>query len=188
MAENKVRHCRQRISRTVRARSTDDLSSVPPNRKRPFSGPLTPMLSQTWRSFSGPYTSIPSSYWSYGLVHQFPLSRTDQQELIPTLCSLYIHRSSHARAFCLPPACSLVCWTILRPWRCRQYVPPKRRVPLNALHGVISQKKILFKTTAVKTSNPWVCTFGAVCYSSVITYTLHETQVEVKRFLKKVSQ
>jgi hypothetical protein len=25
---------------------------------------------------------------------------------------------------------------------------------LNALHGVISQKKILFKTTAVKTSNP----------------------------------
>jgi hypothetical protein len=24
----------------------------------------------------------------------------------------------------------------------------------NALHGVISQKKILFKTTAVKTSNP----------------------------------
>jgi hypothetical protein len=25
---------------------------------------------------------------------------------------------------------------------------------LNALHGFISQKKILFKTTAVKTSNP----------------------------------
>jgi hypothetical protein len=36
----------------------------------------------------------------------------------------------------------------------RRYVPPKRRVPLNALHCVISQKKILFKTTAVKTSNP----------------------------------
>jgi hypothetical protein len=33
-------------------------------------------------------------------------------------------------------------------------LPPKRRVQLNALHGVISQKKILFKTTAVKTSNP----------------------------------
>jgi hypothetical protein len=28
------------------------------------------------------------------------------------------------------------------------------RVPLNAIHGVISQKKILFKTTAVKISNP----------------------------------
>jgi hypothetical protein len=25
---------------------------------------------------------------------------------------------------------------------------------VNALHGVVSQKKILFKTTAVKTSNP----------------------------------
>jgi hypothetical protein len=33
-------------------------------------------------------------------------------------------------------------------------VSEERRVPLNALHGVISQKKILFKTTAVKTSNP----------------------------------
>jgi hypothetical protein len=35
-------------------------------------------------------------------------------------------------------------------WR----VSEERRVPLNALHSVISQKKILFKTTAVKTSNP----------------------------------
>jgi hypothetical protein len=52
------------------------------------------------------------------------------------------------------PACSLVCWTILRPWRWRRYVPPKRRVQLYGLHGVIYQKKILFKTTAVKTSNP----------------------------------
>jgi hypothetical protein len=51
-------------------------------------------------------------------------------------------------------ACSLLCWTILRSWRWRLYVPPKRQVPLNALHGVISQKKLLFKTTAVKTSNP----------------------------------
>jgi hypothetical protein len=57
-------------------------------------------------------------------------------------------------SFRLPLACSLLCWTILRPWRWRRYVPPKRRVPLNALHSVISQKKILFKTTAVKTSNP----------------------------------
>jgi hypothetical protein len=65
----------------------------------------------------------------------------------------YIYRSS-AGKLCLPPACSLLCWTILRPWRWRRYVPSKRRVPLNALHGVVSQKKILFKTTAVKTSNP----------------------------------
>jgi hypothetical protein len=36
----------------------------------------------------------------------------------------------------------------------RRYVPPKRRLQLNRLHGVISQKMILFITTAVKTSNP----------------------------------
>jgi hypothetical protein len=41
-------------------------------------------------------------------------------------------------------ACSLVCWTILRPWTWRRYVPPKRRVQLYGLHGVISQKMILF--------------------------------------------
>jgi hypothetical protein len=48
----------------------------------------------------------------------------------------------------------MVCWIILRPWRWRRYVPPKRRVHLNGLHCVISQKMILFITTAVKTSNP----------------------------------
>jgi hypothetical protein len=58
------------------------------------------------------------------------------------------------RPFCLTPACLLVCWTILRPWRWRRYDPPKRRVQLYGLHGVISQKMILFITTAVKTSNP----------------------------------
>jgi hypothetical protein len=30
----------------------------------------------------------------------------------------------------------------------------ERRVQLNGLHGIISQKTILFITTAVKTSNP----------------------------------
>jgi hypothetical protein len=74
---------------------------------------------------------------------------------------------------CLPPACSLVCWTILRPWRWRQYVPPKRRVQLYGLHGVISQKMIHFKTIAVKTSNPtclheimewciFICTYSKI--------------------------
>jgi hypothetical protein len=43
---------------------------------------------------------------------------------------------------------------ILRPWRWRQYVPPKRRVQLNGPHCGISQKMILFITTDVKTSNP----------------------------------
>jgi hypothetical protein len=42
----------------------------------------------------------------------------------------------------------------LRPWRWWRYVPPKRRLKLNGLHGVISQKMILFITTALRTSNP----------------------------------
>jgi hypothetical protein len=33
-------------------------------------------------------------------------------------------------------------------------IPSKRRLQLNRLHGVTSQKMILFITTAVKTSNP----------------------------------
>jgi hypothetical protein len=33
-------------------------------------------------------------------------------------------------------------------------VPPKRRLTLNALHGVSSQKMVLLITTAVRTSNP----------------------------------
>jgi hypothetical protein len=41
-----------------------------------------------------------------------------------------------------------------RPWKWRRYVPPKRRLTLKGLHGVISQKLVLFITTAVRTSNP----------------------------------
>jgi hypothetical protein len=43
---------------------------------------------------------------------------------------------------------------ILRPWRWRQYVTPKRRLTFTGLHGVISQKIVLFITTALRTSNP----------------------------------
>jgi hypothetical protein len=57
------------------------------------------------------------------------------------------------------PACHLlsrlfVAWLVLRPWRWRRYVPPKRRLTFNVLHGVIYQKIELFITTAVGTSNP----------------------------------
>jgi hypothetical protein len=34
------------------------------------------------------------------------------------------------------------------------YVTPKRRLALNNLYGVISQKLVLFMTTALRTSNP----------------------------------
>jgi hypothetical protein len=43
---------------------------------------------------------------------------------------------------------------ILRPWRWRQYVPLKHWLTFNGLHGVISQKIVLFITTAMITSNP----------------------------------
>jgi hypothetical protein len=47
--------------------------------------------------------------------------------------------------FSLPPAYLLVLLKLfLRPWRWRRYVPPKRRLHLNRLHGVTSQKMILF--------------------------------------------
>jgi hypothetical protein len=42
---------------------------------------------------------------------------------------------------------------ILRPWRCRRHVPPKRRLNFNELHCIISQKIGLFITTAWRTSN-----------------------------------
>jgi hypothetical protein len=45
------------------------------------------------------------------------------------------------------PPCKQMASRILR------YVPPKRRLQFNRLHGVTSQKMILFITTAVKTSN-----------------------------------
>jgi hypothetical protein len=56
-------------------------------------------------------------------------------------------------------ACHLLaCWfsqiLFLRPRKWMQYVPPKRRLKLNGLHGVISQKMVLLITTAVKISNP----------------------------------
>jgi hypothetical protein len=43
---------------------------------------------------------------------------------------------------------------ILRLWRWGRYVPPKRRLAFNGLHCGMSQKIVLFITTAVITSNP----------------------------------
>jgi hypothetical protein len=41
-----------------------------------------------------------------------------------------------------------------RSWRQRQHIPPKRRLNINGLHGVILKKIELSITTAVRTSNP----------------------------------
>jgi hypothetical protein len=57
-------------------------------------------------------------------------------------------------------------------WR---YVPLKRQLHLNRLHGVTSQKMILFTTTAVKTSNP-TNTSMLQCWKRNVwneTYTSH---------------
>jgi hypothetical protein len=43
------------------------------------------------------------------------------------------------------------CWLILRPWRRKRHVPPKRWLNLNGLNGVISQTIVLFIVTAVIT-------------------------------------
>jgi hypothetical protein len=55
-------------------------------------------------------------------------------------------------------ASRIICWflaeLILSTLKMEQYVPPKRRLTLNGLHGVISQKIVLFTTTTVRTSNP----------------------------------
>jgi hypothetical protein len=39
-------------------------------------------------------------------------------------------------------------------WRWRRYVPPKRHLTFNGLHGVMSEETEIFITTAVRTSNP----------------------------------
>jgi hypothetical protein len=54
----------------------------------------------------------------------------------------------------LSASCWFLAWLNLRPWRRRRYVPPRRRVTFNGLHGVISQKTEFFITTAIRTSNP----------------------------------
>jgi hypothetical protein len=51
-------------------------------------------------------------------------------------------------------ACFHATWSILISWIWRRYVPPKRRLTFNGLHGVISQKTELFTTTSVRNSNP----------------------------------
>jgi hypothetical protein len=46
---------------------------------------------------------------------------------------------------------SFLAHLILRPWRWRPHVPPKHRLNFNGLRVVISHK-----TTAVRTSNPYL--------------------------------
>jgi hypothetical protein len=72
-----------------------------------------------------------------------------------TPCSLLSCNRRFEGTYRLPPAYLLVLAELfLRPWRWRRYAPLKRQLQLNRLNGVISQKLILFITTAVETSDP----------------------------------
>jgi hypothetical protein len=59
------------------------------------------------------------------------------------------------------------CSAYFLPWRWRRYVPPKRRLTLNRLHGVISQKMVLFKIQYIVLGS-WYWRFilclGLICY------------------------
>jgi hypothetical protein len=51
----------------------------------------------------------------------------------------------------VPASCWFLAWLILRLWRCRWYVRPKRLLTFNALDGVLCQKVERFITTVVRT-------------------------------------
>jgi hypothetical protein len=126
------------------------------------------------------------------------LTKNPLMENVQHMCQFkYFSCHKTADQYFLSPCCDSVteqlarCFAELRPWRWRRYVPPKCRVPLNALHSVISQKKILFKTTAVKTSNP-TCTsyftFGCLQYLNHVTNKMLElTGTCILRLFLKMS-
>jgi hypothetical protein len=73
--------------------------------------------------------------------------------------TLHNHRCENLKSYItMSPYHLLSRWflarLILRPWRWRRYVPPKRRLTLNRLHDVISKKIEIFITTGVRTSIP----------------------------------
>jgi hypothetical protein len=95
-----------------------------------------------------------------------------------TPCSLLIVNRLIGGTRC--SACHLLsrwflCRLILRPWRWRRYVPPKRRLTFNGLH-IISQKIVRFITTIVRTSDPTYChmlvTGQRVCIDNWIDWML----------------
>jgi hypothetical protein len=84
------------------------------------------------------------SHWLGSLVHpanenQAPFSTDLLFPIYTPVSQLASYSACHV----------LTCWFLLKlflwPWRWRRYVPPNRRLQLNRLHGVTSQKMILFK-------------------------------------------
>jgi hypothetical protein len=99
------------------------------NTTLPFCGPMTPDL---------------FSHWLGGLV------RPANENRAPFSTDLLFPIYTPVFRLAVYSACHLLtCWFLLklflRPWRWRRYVPQKRRLQLNRLYGVTSQKMILFK-------------------------------------------
>jgi hypothetical protein len=75
--------------------------------------------------------------------------------------------------------------SVLRPWRWRRYILPKSRLIFNGLYGVVSQKILLFITTAVRTSNPTYLTlFGRCFVVSFEKFKINKTKL--KRLMESV--
>jgi hypothetical protein len=73
-------------------------------------------------------------------------------------------------------ACRWYLAPLIRPWRWRRYVPPKRRLTFNRLHGVISQKTELFITTGVRTTNTAMEGMGMIKFSQGV-FIWHSTSL-----------
>jgi hypothetical protein len=126
----------------------------------PLLGCSLPVLKKIFSSFpehSRPFSISMTlglfSHWLSSLVHPANENRAPfSTDLLYPIYTLVFRLTGYS-------ACHLLtCWFLLKliplPWRWRRYVPPKRRLQLNGLHGVTSQMMILFITTTVKTSNP----------------------------------
>jgi hypothetical protein len=62
-------------------------------------------------------------------------------------------------------------------WRWRQCVPLKRRLTLNRLHGIISQKIVLFTTTTVRTSNSTYWHIFSVSWSTAALCEVEDVEL-----------
>jgi hypothetical protein len=85
--------------------------------------------------FRKTYNSKRPSSFFISIIKHFTTRQTLKQQNINLLSRWYLTR-------------------LIRPWRLMRYIPSKRRLTYSRLHDVISQKTVLFITTAVRTSNP----------------------------------
>jgi hypothetical protein len=72
---------------------------------------------------------------------------------------------------------------IFRPWSWRRYVPPKRRLTLNGLDGVITQKMVLFRIIIVCTQ---LIRFYHHLTTSSVTIVLQITQLPLPSSLSPI--